>query len=131
MLIFTFFPLIISGIFYASDNAGNSYVDCLTLCVSAMTVTGLNPILMETLSHWQQAIIFFLCCVGSTVCHAYNRLLMHCDADPRFAFKMFFRAESRLSRSSSDVTSFASDSSIWSRLIRELASVYKTLRLPR
>jgi hypothetical protein len=93
LLTFTIVPLIASGIFYGVDSRDNSYVNCLTLCTSAMTVTGtlsrfdwyicalsdfdivadlhppgLNPVLMENTSRFQQAIVFFLQIIGNIVC---------------------------------------------------------------
>ncbi|KAK9899237.1 hypothetical protein P389DRAFT_209225 [Cystobasidium minutum MCA 4210] len=67
LLTFTIVPLIASGILYGIDSGEHAYIDCLTLCVSAMTVTGLNPVLMETTSHGQQAIVYFLMSIGNIV----------------------------------------------------------------
>lgn len=62
LLIFTFTPLIFSGIFYASNGPSPenqiAYVDALFMCTSAMAVTGLNSVLLAFLTTWQQFIIF-------------------------------------------------------------------------
>jgi hypothetical protein len=62
LLIFTFTPLIFSGIFYASNGPSPenqiAYVDALFMCTSAMAVTGLNSVLLASLTTWQQFIIF-------------------------------------------------------------------------
>ncbi len=44
-----------------------AYIDCLFVCVSAMTVTGLASINLSTLNGVQQAIIFVQMCMGSIV----------------------------------------------------------------
>lgn len=62
LLIFTFTPLVFSGIFYASNGPSPqnqiAYVDALFMCTSAMAVTGLNSVLLADLTTWQQFIIF-------------------------------------------------------------------------
>ncbi|KAK4054900.1 hypothetical protein OIV83_000824 [Microbotryomycetes sp. JL201] len=66
LLVFTFVPLILSAILYASNGeTKNPYIDCLFMVVSAYTVTGLNTLLFASLTTWQQVIIFFCMCVGS------------------------------------------------------------------
>jgi hypothetical protein len=61
-MLFIFVPLIFSGIFYASNGptAANKidYVDALFMTVSAMTVTGLNSVLLARLTLWQTVILF-------------------------------------------------------------------------
>ncbi|GAA5873110.1 hypothetical protein JCM3774_000344 [Rhodotorula dairenensis] len=70
LLIFTFTPLVFSGIFYASNGPSPqnqiAYIDALFMCTSAMAVTGLNSVLLADLTTWQQYIIFFLTSIGST-----------------------------------------------------------------
>ncbi|GAA6053434.1 hypothetical protein JCM3770_005164 [Rhodotorula araucariae] len=70
LLTFIFLPLIVSGIFYASNgpSAENqiAYIDALFMVVSAMTVTGLNSILFVRMTLWQQVILFLLMTIGST-----------------------------------------------------------------
>lgn len=62
LLVFTFLPLVASGIFYASNGPSQAnqiaYVDALFLCTSAMTLTGLNTALFADLTVWQQFILF-------------------------------------------------------------------------
>ncbi|PWN32407.1 uncharacterized protein FA14DRAFT_127218 [Meira miltonrushii] len=65
LLVFTFTPLIFAGIFYASNTNQIAFIDCLFLCVSAMTVTGLATINVSTSTAWQQAILFFLMAIGN------------------------------------------------------------------
>lgn len=67
LMVFTFVPLIASSIFYGIDTRDNSYINCLTVCTSALTVTGLNPVLMENISRGQQAILFILMLSGNIV----------------------------------------------------------------
>ncbi|GAA5828114.1 hypothetical protein JCM11251_002595 [Rhodosporidiobolus azoricus] len=69
LLVFTFVPLIVSGIFYASNGPSEEnqipYIDALFMCTSAMTVTGLNSVLLARLTLWQTVIIFLLMAIGS------------------------------------------------------------------
>lgn len=59
MLFFIITPLIMSGVFYASNGENKiAYIDCLFMVVSAMTVTGLNSVLLASLTLWQQIILF-------------------------------------------------------------------------
>ncbi len=66
VLLFVTVPLIISGIFYAANGENKiAYIDCLFVCVSAATVTGLATINVSTLTGFQQALLFILMCVGN------------------------------------------------------------------
>jgi potassium uptake Trk family protein len=65
VIVFTLTPLIFSGIFYASNSVYVAYIDCLFLCVSAMTVTGLTTINISIITPWQQAILYFLMTIGN------------------------------------------------------------------
>lgn len=66
MCYFVFTPLIFSGIFYAANgNVRIAYIDCLFVCVSAMTVTGLTTIDISTTTDLQQALLFVLMCIGN------------------------------------------------------------------
>ncbi|KAH8930445.1 TrkH-domain-containing protein [Atractiella rhizophila] len=58
---------IASGIFYASRKEEDNirYIDALFLCVSATTVTGLQTILINPLSRWQQVILYICTQIGS------------------------------------------------------------------
>lgn len=59
MLFFIAMPLIASGVFYASNGENHiAYIDALFMCVSASTVTGLNSVLLASLTTWQQVILF-------------------------------------------------------------------------
>jgi len=60
-------PLIASAILYGIDKRDSPYVDLLFLSVSALTVTGLNPVLMEETSRAQQVVTLFLVIMGNTV----------------------------------------------------------------
>ncbi|KAJ9114241.1 hypothetical protein QFC22_005693 [Naganishia vaughanmartiniae] len=61
-------PLIISGIFYASNTEYHiDYIDSLFLCVSAMTVTGLATNNLSTLSGFQQALLFIQMVMGNII----------------------------------------------------------------
>jgi hypothetical protein len=84
LLFFTFVPLILSGIFYAADgryhiresrrpfsrattNRIIAYVDCLFLCYSALTVTGLSTVNLSTCTGFQQALLFVQMALGNIV----------------------------------------------------------------
>jgi len=58
---FVFLPLILSGVFYASNGQFHiRYIDSLFLCYSAMTDTGLATVNLSTLTVWQQVILYLL-----------------------------------------------------------------------
>ncbi|ORY75670.1 cation transport protein-domain-containing protein [Leucosporidium creatinivorum] len=66
LIAFTFLPLIASGIMFASNGDNKiAYIDCLFMCVSSMTVTGLNSVLMNDLTTWQQVMLFLNMTIGS------------------------------------------------------------------
>ncbi|TRM69077.1 cation transport protein-domain-containing protein [Schizophyllum amplum] len=68
LLCFTFVPLILSGVLYACNGQYRiSYVDCLFLCVSSVTVCGLATIDLSSLTPLQQVIVFIQMCLGSPV----------------------------------------------------------------
>lgn len=59
-------PIFWSIIFYVSSGQYPvSYIDSLFLCTSAHTVTGLSTVNLSTLTGFQQAILFYLMCVGN------------------------------------------------------------------
>jgi len=65
VLAFSIVPLICSGIFYGANGEYHiAYIDCLFLCYSAMTVTGLSPVLLSTITPFQQAMLFVLMVIG-------------------------------------------------------------------
>ncbi|KAI9822840.1 MAG: hypothetical protein M1826_000368 [Phylliscum demangeonii] len=61
--------LVASGIFWgAATPAGSiSYPDALLHCVSAMTLAGLNTLLLSTFNSFQQALLFVLMVMGSAI----------------------------------------------------------------
>lgn len=61
--------LVSSAIFWASSEPHGSikYVDSLFLVVSAMTETGLNTVNLSSMTTWQQAMLFLLIMLGSTI----------------------------------------------------------------
>jgi Trk-type K+ transport system membrane component len=66
LLYFTAVPLFASGILYASNGDTRiAWIDCLFMSFSALTVTGLNTVLLAELTAWQQTILFLLICAGS------------------------------------------------------------------
>ncbi len=66
VIVFLFTPLIAAGIFYACNGEVHiKFIDALFCCVSAMTVTGLVSINISTANGGQQAILFFLMCIGN------------------------------------------------------------------
>ncbi|GAA5889942.1 hypothetical protein JCM5296_003656 [Sporobolomyces johnsonii] len=70
LIVFIFVPFVASGIFYASNGPSPEnqilYIDALFMCVSAMTVTGLNSVLLARLTLWQQVMLFLQMTIGST-----------------------------------------------------------------
>ncbi|WVQ85711.1 hypothetical protein IAT38_007877 [Cryptococcus sp. DSM 104549] len=77
ILVFTFTPIVASCIMYAANGSapGNAnstgtgrqkvhYIDCLFLCFSAMTTTGLCTVNLSALHPFQQVLLFFLFIVG-------------------------------------------------------------------
>jgi hypothetical protein len=68
----TLTPLILSGILFGANSPTTDapaipYIDCLFLCVSAMTVCGLATVDLSRLTGFQQALLFAQSCVGSPV----------------------------------------------------------------
>ena len=64
-----FTPLIFSAILYGSDGRIHiSYIDALFNSVSAVTVCGLTTVDLSGLTNFQQAVLFFLMCIGNPVC---------------------------------------------------------------
>ncbi|KAF5377172.1 hypothetical protein D9615_006433 [Tricholomella constricta] len=64
---FTLIPLITSGIFYACNGRYHiPYIDCLFLCYSAMTGTGLATRNLSTLTPFQQVLLWLLMASGTT-----------------------------------------------------------------
>lgn len=58
---FTFTPLLLSGILYASNGRFHvAYIDCLFLCYSAMTANGLTTADLSPMTAWQQTILYML-----------------------------------------------------------------------
>ncbi|KZS90153.1 TrkH-domain-containing protein [Sistotremastrum niveocremeum HHB9708] len=70
LLLFTVIPLITSGVFFACNGEFPiAYIDCLFLCYSAMTVTGLSTLNLSSLTGFQQAILFVLMLAGDQANH--------------------------------------------------------------
>ncbi|EED83408.1 predicted protein, partial [Postia placenta Mad-698-R] len=68
ILVFTFTPLIFSGIQYgANGKYPVAYIDCLFNCVSAMSVCGLASIDLSRMTAFQQALLFIQMCLGNPV----------------------------------------------------------------
>ncbi|KAE8259324.1 hypothetical protein A4X13_0g1092 [Tilletia indica] len=66
LTVFTFTPLIAAAIFYASNGDNHiEFIDALFVCTSAMTVTGLVTFNISTTTVFQQALLFFLMCIGN------------------------------------------------------------------
>ena len=62
-------PLILSVVLYANNGRFKiTYIDSLLLCVGAMTMGGLAPVDISSLTPWQQMILFIEMCLGSPVC---------------------------------------------------------------
>lgn len=63
-----FTPLIFSAILYGSDGREHiSYIDALFNSISAVTVCGLTTVDLSGLTNFQQAVLFFLMCIGNPV----------------------------------------------------------------
>ncbi|KAF7309853.1 Potassium transporter [Mycena indigotica] len=63
--VFTIVPLIAAGVFYGCNGRYHvPFIDCLFLCYSAMTVTGLSTVNLSTTTAWQQTILFLLMLMG-------------------------------------------------------------------
>ncbi|PLW39493.1 hypothetical protein PCANC_16808 [Puccinia coronata f. sp. avenae] len=72
LLAFIFIPFIFAVIFLLADDMDPAqakkpaFIDCLFMCHSAMTMTGLNTILLSPLNRFQQALLYILMSIGST-----------------------------------------------------------------
>ncbi|KAF1948879.1 potassium transport protein 1 [Byssothecium circinans] len=51
----------------SQSHARLSYIDALFLCCSAMTTTGLNPVNLGSLTHFQQAVLCVLLIIGNII----------------------------------------------------------------
>jgi len=66
LTVFTLTPIIFAAIFYAANGETPvPFIDALYVCTSAMTVTGLVTFNISTATPFQQAILFFLMCIGN------------------------------------------------------------------
>jgi hypothetical protein len=77
-----------SFIFYGSSTPPRSvrYIDSLFLCISAMTLAGMNTVNLSELNSWQQVILFFLTMLGSAI--LVSSMVVHVR---RKAFKIRFK----------------------------------------
>ncbi|KAI7938640.1 hypothetical protein MJO28_014219 [Puccinia striiformis f. sp. tritici] len=70
LLAFMFIPFFFAIVFYLAHSSDQSeqpaFIDCLFMCHSAMTMTGLNTILLASLTRFQQALLYILMSIGST-----------------------------------------------------------------
>lgn len=69
MLYIVLTPFITSAIMYGSNTKDYHlpYIDCLFLCVSSITVTGLVSVPVSNLTLWQQIILFVHMCTGNLI----------------------------------------------------------------
>lgn len=59
LMYFLVVPIISAGIFYASNSENViPFIDCLFLCVSAMTLSGLGTVVLSSVNLGQQIILF-------------------------------------------------------------------------
>ncbi|CAH7672704.1 cation transport protein-domain-containing protein [Phakopsora pachyrhizi] len=65
LLTFTIVPFLFAFPFYIGHPGDINFVDSLFMCYSAMTVTGLNTLLLAPLTGFQQALIYILMNLGS------------------------------------------------------------------
>ncbi|WAR62971.1 hypothetical protein PtB15_18B53 [Puccinia triticina] len=72
LLAFIFIPFIFAIIFYLAQTLNQpevekpAFIDCLFMCHSAMTMTGLNTIMLSSINRFQQALLYILMSIGST-----------------------------------------------------------------
>ncbi|KZT72263.1 hypothetical protein DAEQUDRAFT_26204 [Daedalea quercina L-15889] len=100
LLVFTFTPLIFSGILYGANGEYHiSYVDCLFLCVTSMTVCGLATVDLSTLTPFQQFLLFAQMCLGSPVLVSWVMVYMRRSF---FATKFQHVLEAEISRKASE-----------------------------
>ncbi|WAQ92991.1 hypothetical protein PtA15_18A47 [Puccinia triticina] len=72
LLAFIFIPFIFAIIFYLAHTLNQpevekpAFIDCLFMCHSAMTMTGLNTIMLSSINRFQQALLYILMSIGST-----------------------------------------------------------------
>ncbi|CAL1696758.1 unnamed protein product [Somion occarium] len=77
LLFFLIVPLISAVIFWAANGRFHiPFIDALFLCYSALTVTGLSTINLSTCTAFQQAILFFLMCIGNVTIVAWVMVLI-------------------------------------------------------
>ncbi|KAL4244289.1 TrkH Potassium Transport [Abortiporus biennis] len=77
LLFFIFVPLVSAAIFWgANGRFPVAFIDALFLCYSALTVTGLSTVNLSTCTAFQQAILFFLMCIGNVTVIAWVMVLI-------------------------------------------------------
>lgn len=70
---FTIVPFVFGAIMYASNGQYPvSFLDCLFLCYSAMSNTGLGTVNLSTVTVWQQVILFFMMLLGHIVSFSFG-----------------------------------------------------------
>ena len=91
----TIWALFWSAIFYASSPKEHyiPYIDCLFMCVSAMTVTGLVSVSASSVTLWQQIILFMLMCMGNIIIVSTSTVILR-----RYWFARTFRRAVRRSK---------------------------------
>mgnify|MGYP002712079410 FL=1 len=90
MMYFIVMIMFWSAIMYASNPKDHyiPYIDCLFMCASAMTVTGLVSVPVSDLTLWQQIILFCLMCCGNLIMVSTTTVLVR-----RHWFRAKFRRE--------------------------------------
>ncbi|KAH8101386.1 TrkH-domain-containing protein [Cristinia sonorae] len=77
LLFFLLVPLISAAVFWGANGRFHiSFIDALFLCYSALTVTGLSTVNLSTCTVFQQAILFFLMCIGNVTVVAWVMVLI-------------------------------------------------------
>ncbi|TCD68599.1 low affinity potassium transporter [Steccherinum ochraceum] len=77
LLFFVIVPLVSAAIFWGANGRFQiPFVDALFLCYSALTVTGLSTVNLSTCTVFQQAILFFLMCIGNVTVVAWVMVLI-------------------------------------------------------
>ncbi|KAI0753123.1 cation transport protein-domain-containing protein [Daedaleopsis nitida] len=127
LLFFTFTPLIFSAIFYASNGEFHiDYIDCLFICVSAMTVCGLATVDLSSLTPFQQVLLFIQMCLGSPVVISWTMVYIRRSF---FARKFQRIVELELARRAAEKAHVEVDVKIeppWKRVWKLLTASWKT-----
>lgn len=104
LLYFVLTPFFTAAIMYASNTKDMyvPYIDCVFLCVSAETITGLVTVAVSQLTLWQQIILFCHMCTGNIVIVSSTMVLVRRHLF-RKRFKALVKRSSRARKAVKDV----------------------------